>query len=440
VIRFSAIVSVVAVAIGMLAVGAISGILLLVYVSIALAALALLMLIAGVIIWRDEVFGRSASSVSAGARPARDEPAVAGSVTASSLVGSTALRHDPRPSAADRRRTGAEAPTRRPAEDWPPRRSWSPQPERGAAERGPAERGPAAGSPIDRGTAERAPAARSTGQDTRGAGRRDGGGRRAADDPLAATSGRPGSAGQPPQAAGRQQGTPRPAEWPAPARPERGRPSPAQRGQGTAATSRTTAGQPPDQAPQRAPSKTPSAEAAPAEPASAEPASAEPASAEPASAEQPAAAASASAEPSAAAGSAGSAPAGAKRADALPADARPADALPADARPADALPAEAGRPGGASAEGGQNAAADSAAHERSEQSGRQAVSGSNGHSQPLGGQVSVVPGIARYHMADCILIRFLGEDDLEIMSPQAAEATGCVPCRACRPEKALAEG
>jgi len=50
--------------------------------------------------------------------------------------------------------------------------------------------------------------------------------------------------------------------------------------------------------------------------------------------------------------------------------------------------------------------------------------------------VSVVPGIARYHTADCILIRFLSTDDLETMTQQAAEKSGCVPCRACRPEKA----
>jgi hypothetical protein len=50
--------------------------------------------------------------------------------------------------------------------------------------------------------------------------------------------------------------------------------------------------------------------------------------------------------------------------------------------------------------------------------------------------VSVVPGIARYHTVDCILIRFLSDDDLETMTQQAAEQSGCVPCRACRPEKA----
>jgi hypothetical protein len=48
-------------------------------------------------------------------------------------------------------------------------------------------------------------------------------------------------------------------------------------------------------------------------------------------------------------------------------------------------------------------------------------------------QVLVVPGIARFHQADCILIRFLGEDDLQRMSRQEAEAAGCAACRACRP-------
>ena len=51
-------------------------------------------------------------------------------------------------------------------------------------------------------------------------------------------------------------------------------------------------------------------------------------------------------------------------------------------------------------------------------------------------EVSVVPGIARYHLADCILIRFLGDDDLESMSLPAAEAAGYVPCKACKPEQA----
>ena len=55
------------------------------------------------------------------------------------------------------------------------------------------------------------------------------------------------------------------------------------------------------------------------------------------------------------------------------------------------------------------------------------------------GQVSVVPGIARYHRSGCTLIRFLGADDLELMTREAAEADGCVPCRACQPDKSLAD-
>ncbi len=55
-------------------------------------------------------------------------------------------------------------------------------------------------------------------------------------------------------------------------------------------------------------------------------------------------------------------------------------------------------------------------------------------------EVLVVPGIARYHKADCILIRFLSEDDLEVTSRRDAEATGCAPCRACRPDRPSAAG
>src|ERR1700722_13456023 len=46
----------------MLVAGAISGSLLLVYLAIGVAALALLLLIVGVLVWRDEVFGESAVS------------------------------------------------------------------------------------------------------------------------------------------------------------------------------------------------------------------------------------------------------------------------------------------------------------------------------------------------------------------------------------------
>jgi hypothetical protein len=54
-------------------------------------------------------------------------------------------------------------------------------------------------------------------------------------------------------------------------------------------------------------------------------------------------------------------------------------------------------------------------------------------SAEAGPNVTVVPGIARYHKPDCILIRFLGEEDLEILPLASAEESGCVACRACRP-------
>jgi hypothetical protein len=57
-----------------------------------------------------------------------------------------------------------------------------------------------------------------------------------------------------------------------------------------------------------------------------------------------------------------------------------------------------------------------------------------------GNAVVIVPGIARYHRTGCILIRFLGSDDLETSTAQEAEAKGCAPCRACEPDKPLSSG
>jgi len=54
-------------------------------------------------------------------------------------------------------------------------------------------------------------------------------------------------------------------------------------------------------------------------------------------------------------------------------------------------------------------------------------------------QVSVVPGITRYHRGDCLLIRFLSADDLEVMTREAATEGGCVPCKACKPDQETAD-
>ncbi|HBW19768.1 MAG TPA: hypothetical protein DEH11_12525, partial [Actinobacteria bacterium] len=51
-------------------------------------------------------------------------------------------------------------------------------------------------------------------------------------------------------------------------------------------------------------------------------------------------------------------------------------------------------------------------------------------------EVTLVPGIARYHRAECILIRFLGPEDLDTTTRSAAEEAGCAPCKACRPDQA----
>jgi hypothetical protein len=68
---------------------------------------------------------------------------------------------------------------------------------------------------------------------------------------------------------------------------------------------------------------------------------------------------------------------------------------------------------------------------------------SDGAAEPPSGgeaiQVSVVPGITRYHRSDCLLIRFLTADDLEVMTKQAAIDSGCVACKACKPDQETAD-
>jgi hypothetical protein len=49
-------------------------------------------------------------------------------------------------------------------------------------------------------------------------------------------------------------------------------------------------------------------------------------------------------------------------------------------------------------------------------------------------EVTVVPGVPRYHDPNCILIRFMPADDVQRMSVPEAEKAGCTPCRACQSE------
>jgi hypothetical protein len=50
-------------------------------------------------------------------------------------------------------------------------------------------------------------------------------------------------------------------------------------------------------------------------------------------------------------------------------------------------------------------------------------------------EVTVVPGVPRYHIPHCLLIRFMGQGDLEKMTLGAARQAGCTPCRACLPDQ-----
>ncbi len=59
----------------------------------------------------------------------------------------------------------------------------------------------------------------------------------------------------------------------------------------------------------------------------------------------------------------------------------------------------------------------------------------NGGAEEVDGEVAVVPGVARYHRRRCILIRFMGDTDLDILSREEAEDAGCVACRACQPDE-----
>ena len=48
--------------------------------------------------------------------------------------------------------------------------------------------------------------------------------------------------------------------------------------------------------------------------------------------------------------------------------------------------------------------------------------------------MTVVPGVPRYHEPHCILIRFMGEDDIQKLTIPEAEEAGCTPCAACLPD------
>jgi hypothetical protein len=155
---------------------------------------------------------------------------------------------------------------------------------------------------------------------------------------------------------------------------------------------------------------------------------------------------------SAPSGSAGSAPAPSGSARSAPASPAPAPSVPVPSGPvpsapvpgaaakaakAAKVPADVSPDAGSTAAlaGAGNTAETTAANVRDKADSPSVTSAS----QPAAAastdtQVTVVPGIARYHVPGCILIRFLGAEDLQEMTREAAESSGCVPCKACRPD------
>ena len=47
--------------------------------------------------------------------------------------------------------------------------------------------------------------------------------------------------------------------------------------------------------------------------------------------------------------------------------------------------------------------------------------------------VTVLPGVPRYHQPDCVLIRFMPDDEVQRLPVAQAKADGCTPCAACQP-------
>ena len=123
---------------------------------------------------------------------------------------------------------------------------------------------------------------------------------------------------------------------------------------------------------------------------------------------------------------------------------KPAEPAPADAAPADAADAEADSPDDPVTADDAIVTADSAV----EPAGTPATAAAHEDTGPpptpaptttrpqaAGAKlVTVIPGVPRYHDPDCILIRFMDEDDIARKSIPEAQAANCTPCAACQPE------
>jgi hypothetical protein len=454
VIRFGVVLTVVLTAMGLLAGGVLANSLLLVYLAIGAAALAAVMLTVGVVIWREEVFGASPAGqpglagqggsqasgpslalAAAGTSPAgRSAGGIADDLAAVGVAAAHGdLAMEPSPAALPPRPDRPARPEQQGHPDWPGRSDRPEPPERPeprkAAE--PAARlssAPLGPSPLRpdarRGAAPDATAAR---ERSAPAAEQDSPGRR----DTAATS---QSSSRPERALWSPSGAwPEPVADPVPG-PRRGdEPESGEVAAGNDIWPRAGR-EPAVQSGSDAGAGSWSFFTKPGKPSVAEPGVTE-----------------------AGGGGAGaarpvSAGAGGGRAggdDVVPDEAgEPAVAREAAAGPAEREPAESDEPAGPPAGPDQASAKDAAAagleaeHEPSARSAEGTTTESTaGHGRAArdpGTEVTVVPGITRYHRSECILIRFLGPEDLETMTLRAAEAASYVACRACRPEQVLA--
>jgi hypothetical protein len=462
VIRFGVVLTVVLAAMGLLVAGVLGNSLLLVYLAIGAAALAAVMLTVGVVIWREEVFGDSpggpagqAANQVAGPSPAlaavgaaAASPAAGGSVAGGSVAGGSVA--GPPPAALSRH------PDRPARSEHQERLDWLERPDQAErlARSDPSERPERSGRersdrPERQERSERERSERPEPQKLPEPAARLGSAVLGPSAPRSATRSE-----APPDATAARDRSVSAAEQDSPARREAAASAPGPRPQRAL---RSPSGSPPDPAPEPIPG--PRRGDAPE-------------SGAPAAADDVLPRRRARREPAAESGSAAGigawsffakptelsvteadggeagGPAVAPDAAAGDGDARdpgepPEAAATADA--AEAAPDAAHRPGAAA----EQASAPDAAiaglettDEPADGSARDAPADSaSGHGHAVrdqGTEVTVVPGITRYHRGECILIRFLGPEDLETMTMQAAEAASYTPCRACRPEQQLA--
>jgi hypothetical protein len=444
VIRFGVVLSVVLIAIGLLVTGVVAGSLLLVVISIGVALLAFLVLIGVVISFRHEIFGRTPLDIDS-AQPSLKEPAVHGAMARSAAQAGPAMATS-RPSQETRRGQDRSGRPQDDVGDRPRGKQPPAQPVPKAAPAETADRGqqtattaakaqPAAPLPKAPTKAEPAAAAPSgsrAGQDEsaerdRSTGNFEGSDRNA----LAAQHG----AARLDRPSGEQ-----PAEQP---HAEPRRPSRLERESARAAGSRPAAPDPSSSGGRSADAADrpevfrPAAAGAAVSGAAAKPAPAATPAGGGARTGEPDADATASdsaAEPARAkagqvvTGSASTDLASADLAGNEQVDKQQVGTKQAVGTEPDAPVAEgqagAGEPGQAAAasQPASDGHDDGAARESS-------VAGDDEM------QVSVVPGITRYHKSDCQLIRFLSADDLDVMTKRAATEAGCVPCKACKPDQ-----